>query len=415
MQIAGSLTYHTMFTKEQLAKWRSEGFTFDSFYDEVAVENPPENITGSNRTNYTINNEDDKIVCKCKVHKKANNFNELIALVKASEDMLIQNKMTNIEDRINCIRGIYYGTTWSLDYQQEKSEWRNRGFRIFTTFGVRNDARKLLKCSDNCKAHLFEALYESPEVIDSKKKVTDFGHLMIGLDARRSLVARYLNLPFGGSGLENVTWIGDLGGGAGMLAYKRVANPQLRAKKLVFDSDHDYGCSINIEGDISGYVVGVDEEDWDSISDPTDYIEDYIYKGLEKYFDDKKDWIKRVNYFIAMIGGVIEDGQLKNREDLLDDLVDSIEGFAQFYIIIRAKDKSMDELSLLKSFGYIKSCAEEVAKIFLDGLLDLRTHPNSYKFRAVTDPSPTPVDNSTIDEGMKKARKVIQEINQYLK
>jgi hypothetical protein len=29
-----------MFTKEQLAKWRSEGFIFDGRYDEVAVENP---------------------------------------------------------------------------------------------------------------------------------------------------------------------------------------------------------------------------------------------------------------------------------------------------------------------------------------------------------------------------------------
>lgn len=31
-----------MFTKEQLAKWRSEGFQFDSFYDQVAVEKPTE-------------------------------------------------------------------------------------------------------------------------------------------------------------------------------------------------------------------------------------------------------------------------------------------------------------------------------------------------------------------------------------
>lgn len=38
-----------MFTKEQLAKWRSEGFVFDNFYDEVAVEKK-ENVT----TNYSI-------------------------------------------------------------------------------------------------------------------------------------------------------------------------------------------------------------------------------------------------------------------------------------------------------------------------------------------------------------------------
>lgn len=35
-----------MFTKEQLAKWRSEGFIFGDFYDTVAVEKKEENETG---------------------------------------------------------------------------------------------------------------------------------------------------------------------------------------------------------------------------------------------------------------------------------------------------------------------------------------------------------------------------------
>lgn len=34
-----------MFTKEQLAKWRAQGFEFDSFYDEVAVDKPVEEKT----------------------------------------------------------------------------------------------------------------------------------------------------------------------------------------------------------------------------------------------------------------------------------------------------------------------------------------------------------------------------------
>lgn len=354
-----------------------------------------------------------KVVCNCKTHVKAKNFKELVSLVKDAEEIMIQNKLTELGDRINCLRGIYYGTIWSLDYAQEKSEARNKGFYLYTGLtDVKHDARKMLKCSDNCKAKLFEALYQSPEVIDSGSRVTDFGHLMIGLDARRSYIAKNANLPYGGTGLENVTWIGDIGGGAGMLAYKRTTNPNARAKKIVFDSDHDYGCSVNIEGDIAAYIVGLnykDKDGWKDISNPTDELE-YIYKGLEEYFDRTKGWTLRVNAFITQIGGNLENGVLTNKEDLLDDIVDSVEGFAQFYISLRAKDKSYNYKNLLKSFGYVESCSKEVSEIFLDGLLSLRTHPNSSKYVATKDLNPTLVDNSTIEDGIKNAEKIMDKI-----
>jgi hypothetical protein len=363
-----------------------------------------EKITSTNKAN---------INCTCNVHSKAKNFNELVELVKEAEIILIKNKITDIEDRINCIRGIYYGAEWSLDFVQEKSKGRNAGFRVYTTFAIENDARTMLKCSDNCKNKLFEALFQTPEVIDSSSRVTDFGHLMIGLDARRSYIARFTNLPYGGTGLENVTWVGDIGGGAGMLAYKRALDPTVRAKKLVFDSAHDYGCSINIEGDIAAYVVGIDKKEIDEISDSTDNME-FIHEGLKKFFD-KNDWTARINYFIGMLGGKIEKGRLTNRDEVLDRMIDSVEGMAQVYITLRVNDKSMDKKALLKSFGYMNSCAKEVSEIFLDGLIDLRTHPNTNKFVAVTDPKPTIVENSTIDEGIKKAEIIISKISKILK
>ena len=329
--------------------------------------------------------------------------------------MLINNGLEDIGDRINCLRGIFYGAIWSLDYQLEKSDNRIRGFTYFTTFSIKQDARKLLKCSDCCKGNLFEALFNSSEVIDSNFKVTDLGHLLIGLDARRSFISKNVNLPLGGTGLENVTWIGDIGGGAGTLAFQRVTNPNIRAKKVVFDSQHDYGCSVNIEGDIAGYIVGINDKEVKSISNPTSNMV-YIYKGVEKFFS-KTDWTNRVNYFLWMIGADLNPstGELHNRASLLNSITDSVEGFAEIYIAIRALDKSKDKATLIKSFGYISSCAREVSEIFLDALLDLRTHPNSYKFRAVNDPEPTVVDNTTIENGIKKANDIIKKVEKLLK
>lgn len=352
------------------------------------------------------------IQCVCKVHTKARTINDLISLVKDAEAMMIQNKLTDIADRINCLRGIYYGATWSMDYEKEKSENRNKGFYIYTGLTtVEHDARRMLKCSDQCKGELFQALYQSPEVFDNTRKTTDFGHLMIGLDARISYIARNTNLPFGGTGLENVTWIGDIGGGAGMLAYRRTQDSKTRAKKLVYDSTHDYGASVNIEGDIAGYIVGYDYKNYNDIVDPSDNI-NYIYQGLQNYFD--KDWTARVNAFIGMIGGKLEKGALTNRREVLNNMIDSVEGFAQFYITIRASDKSFDQKRLILSFGYIESCAREVCEIFLDGLLSLRTHPNSTAFMAVTDPEPTLVSTKEIQEKIKDAGKIMERIRMML-
>ena len=403
------------FTTEKLDWYRENNMLLDSKFDRLAIIGDRKKKEEEEKKEKEIlkNTNKENVKCTCKIHSKAKKFKELIELVKDAEIMLIKNELTDIEDRINCIRGIYYGAEWSLDYSQEKSRGRNAGFRVYTTYGIENDARKVLKCSDNCKGMLFESLFQTPEVIDTSTRVTDFGHLMIGLDARRSYIARFTNLPFGGTGLENVTWVGDIGGGAGMLAYKRALNPTIRAKKMVFDSAHDYGCSINIEGDIAAYIVGINKKEIEDISDATDNMK-FIYEGLKTFFD-KNDWTARVNYFIGLIGGKLEKGKLINRDEVLEKMIDSVEGMAQVYITLRVNDKSMDKKALLKSFGYMNSCAKEVSEIFLDGLLDLRTHPNTYKFRAVTDPKPTIVDNATINAGIKKADEIISKISKILK
>ena len=164
---------------------------------------------------------------------KASSFQTLISLVSAAEARLTANGITTPKEQIHALRGIYYGTTWSMDYAKaqggkgEKSATRNEGFQRFTrpseepALTVPVDVRPMLDCG------LFEALRDSPEVTDPGGRHVDVGHLVIGLDARfdpafkneaifkASVGPITKDVPMGGTGLECVTWLGDLGGGAG--------------------------------------------------------------------------------------------------------------------------------------------------------------------------------------------------------
>ncbi|ADO69801.1 hypothetical protein [Stigmatella aurantiaca] len=68
-----------------------------------------------------------------KNHQPAKNFRQLIDLVRATEERLIANDYDDVEDRIHVIRGVYYGTVWSADYQGEKSPVRKRDSRCTRT------------------------------------------------------------------------------------------------------------------------------------------------------------------------------------------------------------------------------------------------------------------------------------------
>ena len=177
-------------------------------------------------------------------------FQELVDAVKESEDSLIIHGYDEIEDRIHMIRGIYYGTTWSMDYGQMGSDGRNDGFNYFTASPEPLDPRPFI--GDD----LFNLLVNSPEVSDNGKSV-DWGHAIIGIDARRKYASRSVNFPiFGSTGLEMVTWIGDIGGGAGKLAWDRINSPNTRAKSKFLGSH--FGGPVNLEGDLAAYLIGRD-------------------------------------------------------------------------------------------------------------------------------------------------------------
>ncbi|WP_025142905.1 hypothetical protein [Pedobacter jeongneungensis] len=336
-------------------------------------------------------------VCNCKVHAKAKNFKELVALVKDAEDMLIQNELTDVGERINTLRGIYYGSLWSVDYTNEKSTSRNLAFTVYTGSNVKYDARIKLKCSISCKGNLFQALYISAEVYDTPYKALDFGHLIIGLDSRRSWAARHAKiLTQGGTGLELNTWVGDLGGGAGFLSNLRAGNSKRRAKSIFPVSGSSYGAMVNLEGDIGAYVAGMDEKQPDKIVDSTAHFTT-IHEVLQDYFINK--WNNRAFYFMAMLGGKINNNEIKyEKETLVLDCADKIEDFAKWYLGNRMRDKNSGGLS---DFGaaskHFKPVAEEVSSIFIEALIHTVKKPSDM-ITARTDPNPKAPEETTISK-----------------
>ncbi len=297
-------------------------------------------------------------------------FQELVQAVKEAEDSLINNGFEEIEDRIHMIRGIYYGTTWSMDYGQMESTGRNLGFNVFTASPEPVDPRPFI--GDD----LFNLLVNSPEVIDNGKGF-DWGHAIIGLDARRKFASRGVNFPpTGSTGLEIVTWIGDLGGGAGKLAWDRINSPNTRAKSKFLGSH--FGGATNIEGNIAGYLIGREEDTVFSAPDMALTDDDYIADELKKYLIDNEnnDWDNRVQLFLQMIAGNVINDSAK------EYLAEKIASFGEVYLIQRKKDG--ESFSMKDATAHLDGAAEEITDIFI------HTLENSSNLSATYDPDPSP-------------------------
>ena len=298
-----------------------------------------------------------------------NSFEELIDVLKEAEDSLIINGFNSIEDRIHMIRGIYYGTTWSMDYSQMNSETRNKGFNSYTFSSMPLDPRPYIG------DQLFNILFNSPEVIYEGRGI-DWGHVVIGLDARRKRISRNMNFFLHeSSGLELCTWVGDLGGGAGKLAWERVQNPNKRALSK-FSSNSHFGGWINLEGNVGAYLVGRDENViWDapkiSLSD-----DDYLADALAAYLsNDNMDWEKRSVLFLNMIGGQSDEN--------IELIAAKIEDFGENYLLARALDGA--DIDMYEASSHLKGASIEIAKIFVDALVNADS-----KIKGALDLTPTP-------------------------
>lgn len=349
--------------------------------------------------------------CKCAItptpapacvtpYAKATSFQALIDLVRVAETRLRAAGITSAKDQIHALRGIYYGTTWSLDYSVEKDTTRNEGFQRFTrpsenpSKSVPPDVQTSLDCG------LFKALQDSQDLIDPSGRQVDFGHLIIALDARNDPAfasnIKYpvatplltININLGGTGTELVTWIGDLGGGAGSLAVKRVSAPGTSAKTVFTGSD--YGGSINLEGDVAGSVVATASPS--AVTAPSfapgkglsDALQDYLSPAAPS-----AAWNKRATTFLTMNGATFDaSGALTNRAALIAAFASKILEFACNYLASRVKGKRITVAEAkAAAASHVVSSSQEVATAFVDALVD--SHKSGGKIEATRFPSPT--------------------------
>lgn len=185
---------------------------------------------------------------------KAKSFAALVALIAEAEKRLIKAGQRDPVERCRTLRGVYYGTTWSLDWDNESkrslvgAHIRNAGFLTYTG-AMPADSRPAFAGTS-----LLRDLKDSQSMRDGTRSV-DIGHLLIGVETRAGPTRA---LPFaqqGGTGLEIVTWLGDLGGGAANLARQRASAPSKSVEWVFHNNSSDYGVTDNLEGDIAAYVV----------------------------------------------------------------------------------------------------------------------------------------------------------------
>lgn len=286
--------------------------------------------------------------------------------------------------RIRTFRGIYYGTRHSLDFEKRHSGLRNFGFNVYLQSRPPADPSHLLG------AALLRSLKDSAEV-SHEGRIIDLGHVFVGLEARCKRRVRRIPLPIhGGTGLELATWLGDLGGAAGLLAIRRMDAPDTRAADLLF-SPKQYDLTANLEGDMAGYLVARDPKagprvtapDGGAFSTVPEAIESYAAKGPVD-----SDWNNRCGIFVQMIGGLVAPSGIGNRQALTRRIQAQTTAFASCYVVYRLRQLKMLSKAALKSAGrHVAGASNELGLIFVD-LLHRGIAPGGGPLGPVYDPDP---------------------------
>lgn len=296
-----------------------------------------------------------------------------VALVREAERRLQAAGVTSVDERIQILSGIYYGTDWSLDLEVEKSQAREAAFRIYTArAGQGRDPRPILGTS------LFDALKHSQDVSAPGIPDVDMGHVMIGLNARSSWSPRNVPVPTqGGTGLEIATWVGDLGAATGRLARDRVSAPHAPARAYFPGAvGTDYGADSNLEGDIASYLAGAGSgaKSLEALSVPAG---GGIADALAAYFGATGVPADRASRFLTMVGGTFSGATLDNRSAVEAALAARFAGFGRWYIGTRYGPADVYSTSALMS-----AAAADVAHEFVEWLLRRTRTTSSSRGRA---------------------------------
>lgn len=313
---------------------------------------------------------------------RAADLTELIGWLRPAVDRM-ERAGLGFHSRLRMLRGIYYGTRHSLDFEKRRSGLRNLGFNLYLRSLPPADPSPLLG------ADLVRTLKESSEVSHEGRPL-DIGHVFVGLEARSRLFTR--DLPFiaqGGTGLELATWVGDLGGAAGLLAVGRMDSPGVRAKDLLF-SPRTYDLSANLEGDLAGYLVARDLRFRQRPSAPDHRAFPTVPDALQHYLSGlPSDWSQRYRLFTTMIGGRVEDTRILNREALAKAVREKTLAFASFYLVYRLRFLGrLTRSAVDEAARHVRGAAGELSEIFV-GLLEQGLMPSAGPPPPL-DPDPSP-------------------------
>ncbi|GAA0594338.1 hypothetical protein [Streptomyces crystallinus] len=300
---------------------------------------------------------------------KATSFGTVVALLRAAEDLLIKKAgQTSPLDRVSTLRGVYYGTPWSLDYKVESvrsmggAQIRNLGFLTYTGATLPADPRPAFTGTT-----LMADLQASQSIHDHGRGI-DIGHMLIGLEVRSSQTLRTMTFAGqGGTGLEIVTWLGDLGGGAANLAKRRIVRPA-GVEVIFHNRTSDYGVMDNLEGDAAGYLVACGTTpggppQYARGKGIADALADYLPLG------SRAEWASRAARFATALGGTVTAAGIGNKTDLVDRLSDKLYEFAVWYAATRwVPSGELFGPAAEKACQHMKGAAREVATVFVTTL-----------------------------------------------
>ncbi|MFI6168885.1 hypothetical protein ACIBCN_19040 [Nocardia sp. NPDC051052] len=293
-------------------------------------------------------------------------FRAYIALIDAAEKLLTKAGQKTAEQRLITLRGIYYGTTWSLDYDVESKRSvpaaliRNAGFLTYTMGNSPKDPRPAFG-----KTTLLRDLKNSQSMVDSGRSA-DMGHLLIGLETRTNS-ARTTMFPEGGTGLEVVTWMGDLGGGAANLARKRVKTPSLAVDYVFHNSSSDYGVSDNLEGDVAAYLVAAGGTPGGAAAFGSGGVADVLRAYLLPA--TASAWRDRAASFVKAVGGTTSSKGITNKTDLINSLAKKLTEFGYWYAATRwVPTGELVGQDARRTCELMQGAAREIATVFVETL-----------------------------------------------
>jgi hypothetical protein len=143
-----------------------------------------------------------------------------------------------------------------------------------------------------------------------------------------------------------------------MLAFERVVNPDARAISRFRGSD--YGGSINLEGDVAGFVVGAYGK---ALTAPV-FRNDSISDSISTYLEEAA-WTVRAKTFLQMYDYSVPP----DKADLVDEWCEQIESFAVWYLVQRLSSKGkLSPASMRIAARHVKGAARETALLFFEAL-----------------------------------------------